>query len=65
MLERIFGPRCRHDWQLLDKTVLPSVIEQMKEAGVSNTKGHGLPGYKVVILTLSCGELVIEKRGNS
>ena len=50
---------CKHEWKVLDKTVLPSAWEQLK-ARMSVDKGHiGLFRKKVVVILVckKCGKL--------
>lgn len=63
------GLFCKHDWKVLDKTVLESAWEQMAK-GMTKC-GHGempLDGFqKKVVITLTCtkcGELHVVSEAN-
>lgn len=51
----MFG-RCRHDYHLIDKTILPSGVEQIMANGhQTNIKASGPDGFvKKVIFTFKC-----------
>lgn len=74
-LVRLFLPRpprpvCRHDWQLIDKTVFPSGFEQLEKHldRLKSFRAGGDDMYrKSVVLTLSCskcGRLEIQQRSH-
>ena len=51
---------CKHEWKIVDKTVLPSALEQMAKAGgTSKIQGRGMVTKKVVVILQceTCGKL--------
>ena len=59
---------CRHNWELADKTFVPSGIELLKDAGVTKMEGLS-PDLFVSRVILSwkcakCGKLKIDKTSN-
>jgi hypothetical protein len=58
----------RHNFELIDKTVMPSAFEQLEAAGQSLKRAAGITGEffeKKVVLTfrcMKCGKLKIEER---
>ena len=59
---------CRHNWELADKTFVPSGIELMQKAGVTKLDGPvgDLSITRVVISwrCTKCGKLRIDKTSN-
>lgn len=52
--------RCIHDWKVLDKTILPSGIEQLSESITSATyNGYNMHTKKVVVIVTcsKCGAI--------
>ncbi len=47
---------CKHDWTVIDKTVLPSGLEQMKELSGVKATGLCLDGFhaKAAATTVAC-----------
>ena len=46
----------KRDWNLIDKTILPSGFEQMKEFGVKSVKMDDMSEFftKTLVLTFKC-----------
>lgn len=60
---------CKHEWEVKDKTILPSAWEQHREWGITEIKGtYPVWTYcKKLILTLACkkcGELRVIREEN-
>lgn len=45
---------CWHRWKIINTEILPSIIEQMADAGLTGAKGYGNPGRKPAIVTKRC-----------
>ena len=58
ILEYLFCPDCPHKWKTIEKVMMPSAFEQLKQAGLSKLKG-GTEGnffVKKSIIILQCTE---------
>lgn len=60
---------CRHQWKLLDKTVLPSPFEQsgVRYEGEVSRGTQAMCHRKAVVVTIcceTCGKVKMQKRSN-
>jgi hypothetical protein len=52
---------CWHNWVVVSKEILPSMIEQLTAAGAESFRGNNSMGYKPCIVQYRCSKCPAEK----